>query len=68
LKNCVKLCSADAESDTPGVEKPFIRGGLDAGGGMCGGSTTVRAPCSGLLCSVDGVEPETKLRVNSPAP
>jgi hypothetical protein len=68
----VKLPSAEAESDTPGVENPFRREGLDAGGGM-GGSTTVRARCSEIFgsepfCSVEGVEPETKMRVNSPGP
>jgi hypothetical protein len=29
-KNCVKLPSPDAESETPGVEKPFSRGALPA--------------------------------------
>jgi hypothetical protein len=32
LKNCVKLPSEEAEPETPGEEKPFIRGAALAGG------------------------------------
>ena len=60
LKNCVKLPSADAESDAPGVEKPFIRDGLAAGGGV---SIAVLAGGSAA-----GAAAFTKIRVNSPGP
>jgi hypothetical protein len=61
LKNCVKLPSADAESETPGAEKPLARDGLATGGvarltssaGFAGGGGS-------------GVDPATKMRVNSP--
>jgi hypothetical protein len=66
LKNWVKLPSADAESETPGEEKPFIRDGLAAGGVNGGGSTTVFADWLGTRGSVAGTEVFTKIRVNSP--
>jgi len=63
LKNCVKLPSADAESEMPGVENPFIFGGAVTGGGTGTDSITVRAGCSFGVAA-----PLTKIRVNSPGP
>ncbi len=74
LKICVKLPSAEAESETPGLEKPFI---LDGAGGVAGG---VNCACGGeggsgggsitvfAATGFSGTEPATKMRVNSPGP
>ena len=61
MKNCVKLPSADAESEIPGVEKPFMRDGAGAWGGVGGVSMAGFAGCS-----LGGAEALTKIRVNSP--
>jgi hypothetical protein len=54
----VKLASADAESEAPGEENPFIRGGLGGGGGAGLGTTrTVGSVCGGAC--------RTKMRVTS---
>jgi hypothetical protein len=66
LKNWVKLPSAEAESETPGAENPFIREGLAGGGVNCRGSATVLAELPGDRGSVGGTEVFTKMRVNSP--
>ena len=58
-KSWVKLPSADAESDTPGVEKPFSRG--VAGGANAAGSETAGIGRAGI----DAVA-LTNIRVNSP--
>jgi hypothetical protein len=60
-KNCVKLPSADAESEIPGDEKPFPRDGTAAGGA---GRTGLSPLLDGALLAA--FEPETKIRVNSP--
>lgn len=60
MKNCVKLPSADAESEIPGVEKPFMRDGVAAEGEA---SATVRTDGS-----TGGAAAFTKIRVNSPGP
>jgi hypothetical protein len=62
----VKLPSAEAESDMPGVENPFIREGpaeLDGVGaeGRMGVSAGLPADCS-----FAGEDALTKIRVNSP--
>jgi hypothetical protein len=69
LKNCVKLPSAAAESEIPGVEKPLARTGLeDAGPDDGPGKGPGRGVSSeGRGAGVGGgVTPETKMRVNSP--
>jgi hypothetical protein len=58
LKNCVKPPSAEAESDTPGDEKPLARGATARGVSSEGREGGV----------YPGVTPETKIRVNSPPP
>ena len=63
LKNCVKLPSADAEPETPGVENPFEPDGPEDGGAGRGVSSAGRA--GGVYA---GVTPETKIFVNSPCP
>ena len=76
LKICVKLPSAEAESETPGLEKPFI---LDGAGGVAGGGG-VNCACGGeggsgggsitvfAATGFSGTEPAIKMRVNSPGP
>ncbi len=63
LKNCVKLPSADAEPETPGVEKPLDPDGPEDGGAGRGVSSDGRA--GGVYA---GVTPETNILVNSPCP
>jgi hypothetical protein len=64
LKNWVKLPSADAESETPGVEKPFILGGAGDADGRGADSVTILAGCSLGADVAGGLL--TKMRVNSP--
>ena len=60
----MKLPSAEAESEIPGVEKPLSRDGLaGAGGGM--GATSAAGRTAGSLAGDDAL---TKIRVNSPGP
>jgi hypothetical protein len=54
-KSWVKLPSAEAESETPGVEKPFIRG---VAGGANGAGSDGRAFSEAVAA--------TNMRVNSP--
>ena len=61
LKNCVKPPSAEAEPETPGVEKPLDPDGPEDGGAGRGVSSDGRA--GGVYA---GVTPETKIFVNSP--
>jgi hypothetical protein len=67
LKNWVKLPSADAESEIPGVENPFIFDGFNgfegevAAGWKAGVSTVFLA-----AGSLGAAEAATKMRVNSP--
>ena len=78
LKNCVKLPSGDAESETPGEENPFNRGGAEDAGadgaGVLAGLGVLAA--GGVNCGVSTnvlfpcsiTAPATKMRVNSPGP
>ena len=74
MKNWGQLPSAEAESDTPGDEKPFIFAGAGAGGAAYddagGGSNTVLAEYSGDalggIAEAGETDPLTKIRVNSP--
>ena len=63
LKSWVKLPSADAESDVPGEENPLDFDGPAGGGAGRNGSSAGRDDDAW-----GGVFPETKMRVNSPAP
>ena len=61
----MKLPSAEAESETPGEEKPFMRDGFGTGAGIgVSGAILVTCVMGGEL---DGVAAGTKMRVNSPA-
>jgi hypothetical protein len=70
LKNWVKLPSAAAESETPGVEKPLAGGVLGEAGRE--GGRPEKGPGRGVSSGArgggvcEGVTPETKMRVNSP--